>query len=94
MSDLTFLDNGNANFHPDGLINFSKCRLIYNQIRDLVLRQVGHTLCTGLYVGSGYQLGHVCNRAFSLAKRKQIAYILLQEMPGPMSYCISMLSMV
>ena len=39
MSDLTFTDNGNPNFHPDGLINFSKCRLIYNQIRDLVLRQ-------------------------------------------------------
>ena len=40
MSDLTFLDNGNPNFHADGLINFSKCRLIYNQIRDLILRQV------------------------------------------------------
>lgn len=40
MSDLTFLDNGNPNFHSDGLINFSKCRLIYNQIRDLILRQV------------------------------------------------------
>ncbi|XP_064383914.1 uncharacterized protein LOC135332919 isoform X2 [Halichondria panicea] len=39
MSDLTFVDNGNVNFHDDGLINFSKCRLIYNQIRDLVLRQ-------------------------------------------------------
>jgi hypothetical protein len=39
MSDLTFLDNGNPNFHGDGLINFSKCRLIYNQIRDLILRQ-------------------------------------------------------
>ena len=41
MSDLTFLDNGNPNFHGDGLINFSKCRLIYNQIRDIILRQVG-----------------------------------------------------
>ena len=40
MSDLTFLDNGNPNFHGDGLINFSKCRLIYHQIRDLILRQV------------------------------------------------------
>ena len=40
MSDLTFLDNGNPNLHADGLINFSKCRLIYNRIRDLVLRQV------------------------------------------------------
>ena len=40
MSDLTFTDNGNPNFHSDGLINFSKCRLIYNQIRDLILRQV------------------------------------------------------
>ena len=40
MSDLTFLDNGNPNFHGDGLINFSKCRLIYSQIRDLILRQV------------------------------------------------------
>jgi hypothetical protein len=39
MSDLTFLDNGNPNFHGDGLINFSKCRLIYHQIRDLILRQ-------------------------------------------------------
>jgi len=34
------MDNGNPNFHQDGLINFSKCRLIYNQIRDLILRQV------------------------------------------------------
>ena len=40
MSDLTFLDNGNPNLHSDGLVNFSKCRLIYNRIRDLVLRQV------------------------------------------------------
>ena len=40
MSDLTFLDNGNPNFHSDSLINFSKCRLIYHQIRDLILRQV------------------------------------------------------
>ena len=40
MSDLTFLDNGNPNFHRDNLINFSKCRLIYHQIRDLILRQV------------------------------------------------------
>ena len=39
MSDLTFTDNGNPNFHSDGLVNFSKCRLIYNQVRDLVLRQ-------------------------------------------------------
>jgi hypothetical protein len=39
MSDLTFLDNGNPNYHGDGLINFSKCRLIYHQIRDLILRQ-------------------------------------------------------
>ncbi|XP_019851329.1 PREDICTED: uncharacterized protein LOC100638387 isoform X1 [Amphimedon queenslandica] len=39
MSDLTFLDNGNPNFHRDNLINFSKCRLIYHQIRDLILRQ-------------------------------------------------------
>lgn len=39
MSDLTFLDNGNPNFHSSGLINFSKCRLIYHQIRDLILRQ-------------------------------------------------------
>jgi hypothetical protein len=39
MSDLTFLDNGNPNFHSDSLINFSKCRLIYHQIRDLILRQ-------------------------------------------------------
>ena len=48
MSDLTFLDNGNPNFHDDGLINFSKCRLIYNQIIDLVLRQVSSVrVCVG-----------------------------------------------
>lgn len=46
MSDLTFLDNGNPTFHHDGLVNFSKCRLIYHQIRDLVLRQVCHHLST------------------------------------------------
>ena len=46
MSDLTFTDNGNPNFHSDGLINFSKCRLIYNQIRDLILRQV----CTYIHL--------------------------------------------
>ena len=31
MSDLTFLDNGNPNFHSSGLI---KCRLIYYQIKS------------------------------------------------------------
>lgn len=50
MSDLTFLDNGNPTFHHDGLVNFSKCRLIYHQIRDLVLRQVCHHLCTNYQV--------------------------------------------
>ena len=53
MSDLTFLDNGNPNLHADGLINFSKCRLIYNRIRDLVLRQVSSDyvcVCLGVEV--------------------------------------------
>ena len=40
MSDLTFIDVGNPNFLQDNLINFSKCRLIYNQIKNLILRQV------------------------------------------------------
>ena len=48
MSDLTFLDNGNPNLHADGLINFSKCRLIYNRIRDLVLRQVRDSPCVAM----------------------------------------------
>ena len=52
MSDLTFVDNGNPNFHSSGLINFSKCRLIYNQIRDLILRQV----CTISFYGVGVAL--------------------------------------
>ncbi|XP_019852599.1 PREDICTED: ras guanine nucleotide exchange factor K-like isoform X1 [Amphimedon queenslandica] len=39
MSDLAFLDNCSPNFHKDNLINFSKFRLIYHQIRDLILRQ-------------------------------------------------------
>ena len=41
MSDLTFMDNGNPTFHPDGLINFSKCTLIYQHIRHLIMKQVG-----------------------------------------------------
>ena len=53
MSDLTFLDNGNPNLHADGLINFSKCRLIYNRIRDLVLRQVRKDSCVCVHGGGG-----------------------------------------
>ena len=39
-SDLTHLDDGNDTFTPDNLINFTKCRLIYNRIRDFMLHQV------------------------------------------------------
>lgn len=39
MADLTFMYDGNPTFHSDILINFSKCRLIYHQIRDLILKQ-------------------------------------------------------
>lgn len=40
MADLTFIDSGNDNILPDGLINFSKCRLIYSQIRQIMAAQV------------------------------------------------------
>ena len=39
-SDLTHLDDGNNNFTHDKLINFTKCVLIYNRIRDFMLYQV------------------------------------------------------
>ena len=39
-SDLTHLDDGNPNFTHDKLINFTKCVLIYNRIRDFMLYQV------------------------------------------------------
>ena len=58
MSDLTFLDNGNPNFHSDGLINFSKCRLIYNQIRDIILRQVG-SLSAASIGGHSFSFRHL-----------------------------------
>nr|WEL12724.1 ras guanine nucleotide exchange factor K-like [Halisarca dujardinii] len=38
-SDLTHLDDGNDTFTPDNLINCTKCRLIYNRIRDFMLFQ-------------------------------------------------------
>eukprot|EP00118_Oscarella_pearsei_P003292 m.13785 g.13785 ORF g.13785 m.13785 type:complete len:1275 (+) comp25228_c0_seq1:253-4077(+) len=34
MADLTMIDHGNKNFTNEGLINFSKCRLIYRQVRS------------------------------------------------------------
>ena len=39
-SDLTHLDDGNDTFTSENLINFTKCRLIYNRIRDFMLHQV------------------------------------------------------
>ncbi|XP_065178770.1 uncharacterized protein LOC135809364 [Sycon ciliatum] len=39
MADLTFIDTGNDNLLPGGLINFSKCRLIYSQIRQILAAQ-------------------------------------------------------
>jgi hypothetical protein len=35
MADLTLIDHGNPNFTSDHLINFTKCRLIYTQVRTL-----------------------------------------------------------
>ena len=44
-SDLTHLDDGNNNFTHDKLINFTKCVLIYNRIRDFMLYQVCVCVC-------------------------------------------------
>jgi hypothetical protein len=38
-SDLTHLDDGNDTFTSENLINFTKCRLIYNRIRDFMSHQ-------------------------------------------------------
>ena len=40
MADLTMIDHGNKNFTSEGLINFSKCRLIYSQVRSFKTYQV------------------------------------------------------